>query len=69
MISRGSSMRGARYFRVNQLDDSIGTTSDAFFFSNSKSDITWFIVENDKLVPIEPRYHSIGTILMMSILL
>ena len=34
--------------------------------SNSNNDITWFIVENDKLVPSEPCDHSIGTILMMS---
>ena len=27
-----------------------------------------FIVESDKLVPSEPRDHSIGTILMMSFL-
>ena len=49
-------------------DHSIGTTSDSFFCSNSKSDIRWFIVESDKLVPSEPRDHSIGTILMMSFL-
>ena len=29
--------------------------------SNSNNDITWFIVENDKLVPSEPCDHSIGT--------
>ena len=37
--------------------------------SNSNNDITWFIVENDKLVPSEPCDHSIGTILMMSFFL
>ena len=36
--------------------------------SNSNNDVTWFIVENDKLVSSEPRDHSIGTILMMSFL-
>ena len=29
--------------------------------SNSNNDVTWFIVENDKLVPSEPCDHSIGT--------
>ena len=52
-------------FHSEPRDRSIGTTSDSFFCSNSKSDIRWFIVENDKLVSSD---HSIGTILMMSFL-
>ena len=55
-------------FHSEPRDHSIGTTSDAFFCSNSNSDITRFIVENHKLVPNEPRGHSIGIILMMSFL-
>ena len=48
-------------FHSEPRDHSIGTTSDAFFCSNSNSDITWFIEKRNKMFHSEPRDHSIGT--------
>ena len=68
MISRGSSKRGTRCFIVNHVIILLELLVIPSFVLISKVISDGFIVESDKLVPSEPRDHSIGTILMMSFL-
>ena len=67
MISRGSSMRGTRYFRLNHVIILLELlVIPSFVPIPIVISPGPLLVENDKLVPSERRDHSIGTILMMS---
>ena len=67
MISRASLMRGTRYFRLNHVIILLELlVMPSFVLIPIVISHGQLLVENDKLVPSEPRDHSIGTILMRS---